>query len=596
MSEKDINGQAGIVNGEVVVTNPQEDGTPALLYPAEEGVTIFVNGEVLEAPLEVFEDDVIDLTPLVITEEASCTVNVSADTYSSELTVTPRRTFEYRILDTEMSRELKPRVEKDIKLEKAVTLEEADEQLKAKNVVFGIDFAALKNALDRASGEPEIVARGQKVREGENGRIDFQVATEIETITYDESSQKRIDFREKFRFPAVKKGELIAIVHPPVEGVSGQTVTGKVIMPKPVKSVKVKCGEGVELLEEKREIIAQRDGLLMVTGTVIKVVNFITHNGDVNLESGNIRFNGDVRIFGNIMENMLVDARGNIYVEGNGYGAAIKAGEGIQVTRNIIKCQVEGGLHFFLLEKVLMQVRILEKEYTAFLNALQQVASALAGKGEELDKNYFQRIARAVLQKLSSNIPERLNQIESIIKDNDDYQFESLKKTTGILQKMLAGKMEIDGMAVPQELGSSLRVFLDGGEEIMKDIPPLSAAYVQNSVIKHRGDIQITGAGSYYSLLQSGGGVTVQGVFRGGSIEAQGDVRVREFFFISTENVSNISHIRIKVPAHSSIYFDLVQEDVTVQVGKMVYRFDHDYSKVKIAYDPASGLLKLANF
>ena len=173
----------------------------------------------------------------------------------------------------------------------------------------------------------------------------------------------------------------------------------------------------------------------------IKVINFITHHGDVNLESGNIRFNGDVRIFGNIVENMLVEARGSIYVEGNGYGAVIKAGEGIQVTRNIIKCQVEGGLHFSLLEKVLMQVRILEKEYNAFLNALQQVVSALAGKGEELDKNYFQRIARAVLQKLSSSMPERLNQIESIIKGNEDYQFESLK-TLGLLQQMLAGKLK----------------------------------------------------------------------------------------------------------------------------------------------------------
>ena len=174
MSEKDINGQAGIVNGGVVVTNPQGDGTPALLYPADEGITIFVNGEVLEAPLEVYEDDVIDLAPLVITEEASCNVNVSADAYFAEITVTPRRTFEYRILDMEMSRVLKPQVEKEIKLEKVVTLEEANEQLKAKNVVFGIDFAALKNALDMASGEPEIVARGQKVQEGETDGLIFR--------------------------------------------------------------------------------------------------------------------------------------------------------------------------------------------------------------------------------------------------------------------------------------------------------------------------------------------------------------------------------------------------------------------------------------
>lgn len=596
MSEKNISGQAGVIEGKIIVTNPQGDGTPALLYPAEEGLTVIVNGELLESPLEVFEDDVIEITPLVLTEEARCTAKVSPDAYSAELTVFPRTVTEYQLVNTEMSNELKLQTKKDVKLEKAITLEEADAALKDKNIVYGLNFASLKSAVDRASGEPEVVAKGKELQEGVNGRIEFLASTEVETITHDESSQKNVDFRERFRFPVVKKSDLIAKVHPPVPGVSGQTVTGKVIVPKPVKNARFKCGEGVDFLEEKGEIIASRDGRLIINGSVIKVVNLITHNGDVNLESGNIHFSGDIRIYGNIMENMLVEAKGNLFIEGNGYGAVVKAGEGVQFTKNIIKCQVEGGLFFALLKEVVLQVSILEKEYSTFLSALQQVISSLAGKGQEPDKNFFRRIARAVLQKVPSNMPERLAKIESALKDNSNHQFDSLKKTLELLKSLFSGTLEMDGIEILENMGASLRDFLAEGENLLKEIPPLNASYVQNSVLKHSGDIKIVGAGSYYSRLQSGGSVTVDGVCRGGTIEADGDVRVKEFLIITTENAATTSHIRIKVPAHSVIYFDLVHEDVTVQVGKMVYRFDHDYYKVKVSYDSASGKLKLVNF
>ncbi len=597
MSEKDVSGQACIVDGKVVVNNPQGDGIPAVLYPAEEGVTVYVNNELLESPREVFEDDVIEITSPSKVEDARCVVSLTPDAYIAELTVFPRRTTEYKLPDTEMSNELKIKVEKAVKLEKILSLEEIEAQLKAKHVVFGIDYASIKIALERASGEPEIVAKGKKVQEGENGRIDFQTKTEVETITHEVNSQKQVDFRERFRFPSVSKGDLIAVVHPPVTGVPGETVTGKVIVPKPVRSVRFKCGEGVEFLEEKGEIIAQRDGRLIVSGNFIKVANLITHNGDVNLESGNVRFNGDIRIYGNITENMLVEARGDLFVNGNAYGAVVKAGGKIQFTRNVVKCQVEGGLHFALLKKIIQQISILEKEYAGFLNAVKKVVASLSEKGRELDVASLQRIIAAVSQKIPSSMKESLTKIESTLKDNDDRQFASLKKTIGLLQNVFSGKIDdIDSPLILNELGSSLRTFLTEVEDLLKEIPPLNVSYVQNSLLKHIGDIEITGAGSYYSFLQSGGRVNIHGVCRGGSIEAQGDVKVKEFCFISTESGSSASQVRIRVPIHSSIYFDLVHEDVTVQIGKIVYRFDNEYSKIKIGYDSESGMLKIVNF
>ena len=597
VSEIAKNGQIGIENGKVIVKDPQGEGSPAVIRPAGEGFTIIVNGELLESPQEVFENDAVEITPLVVVEEeARCILKISRDEFTVEMAVSPRQTIEYKLPDIEMSRELRLTVEKNVITEKTFTLEAAEAKLKEQNVVFGINMDSVKDVLEKASGEPETVATGLKPQEGKDGWVEFLKAVKLEKIDYDENVNTQVNFRERYRYPLVEKGEVVAIVHPPEEGIDGQTVNGKIVSPKAVKSAKVVLDDGVDFLEAKGEIIAGRDGRLSVNGEMIGVSNVISHTGDINMESGNLHFNGDIQIIGNVTEDMLVEAKGDLYVQGNGYGANIRAGAGIQFTQNVIKCDVQGGLRVALLKEVLSLVTPLEKDYQFFLNSLGQIISSLAEKEQAIDKTYFQRIILALMQKMPSSIMELLNGIITILEDNDDQQFDNIKKTAGLMRNMLSGKLELDSMTIPNKLAGNLYTFRKMGEEQTNTIPPLVVSYVQNSNVKHSGEIQIVGAGSYYSSLQSGGTVTVQGVCRGGSIEAQGDVRVKEFVFISTESATDASNVRIKVPAESAIYFDLVHEDVVVQVGKLIHKFENEQSKVKIAYDQETGLLKVVNF
>jgi hypothetical protein len=143
-----------------------------------------------------------------------------------------------------------------------------------------------------------------------------------------------------------------------------------------------------------------------------------------------------------------------------------------------------------------------------------------------------------------------------------------------------------------------LAAVLDKFKEQLEDIPVFSASYHQNSDISHGGEINVVGPGSYLSNLKAGEGVNVQGVFRGGSIEARGDVRVKEFVYLAaaTESLAKKPAIRIKVPAHSTIIFGKVHVDTTVQVGKFVYRFNKKGERVKVGYNSESGMLQVTNF
>ena len=595
MTGENSDGKIGIENGNIKVTDPEGSGGPAVLYPPGEGAVIFVNGEPVRGPVRVGTGDRVEVEVSTTKEEPGVEVKISPDELYAYLAVHPAYITSYILKDAEMRAQLEPSLQRVVEEEKAVDVAQVEEILESKNITFGLDYAAIKEAVDKADGEFKLIAKGEEMEEGRDGWVEYLVSTEVEFISYNDE-EERVDYRERYRFPTVKKGEVIAVVHPPAEGRPGKTVTGKVLIPKSVKAAKVRCGEGVDFKDNNRELVALKEGRLIVRGNHVKVVNLYVHNGNVDLESGNIRFSGDVRIYGNVMEGMTVDSQGDLLIEGSGYGAVIRAGGEIKTAKNLIKCSVEGGLIYSTLKVMISLVEELKEEYLNFLNNFKQVVKGLSQKGETVDEKYISRIISVLMQKnneLQENIKKLVEQYEGFK--------ESASETLGEIVSLLATLKEdpsyFGNVTELSRLEKLLNAYAKETEETFENVPSLEAAYIQNSTVKHSGDINITGAGSYFSSLYAEGKVSVSGVFRGGIIEAGGDVFVNEFVFISTSAESSSKRsVNIKVPANTFIYFNKVTEDSAVQVGKLIYRFDSNYSRVRVGYDKEEGMLKLTSF
>lgn len=590
-------GLIGIVKGKFKVIDPQEGGKRAQLYPPEEGVIVFINGNLVESAIEVGEEDTIESVPLTFTEDPRLEVKISSDALLAFLAVYPRRTVSHFLQDEEPSPVLKPRVGKKEERENTFTLLDVENELKSKGVVYGIDYHAVKECLEKADGEFRVIARGKEVKEGKDGWVEFLINPEVEVITYSENTN-RVDYRERFRYPSVKKGDVIALVHPPEEGVPGQTVTGRIIPPKPVKKARIRCGEGVDFAEKETKVVALRDGRLVVKGNSVKVVNLLVHHGDVDLESGNFRFPGDIVIYGNVTEGMLVEALGDVRVEGSAYGATIRAGGGIEIARNAIRCRIEGGLFHSLLKEILPLLKQLSGQYSVFLENLREVLKEVYSRGHRVSGNTLWQIVQAVREKVAPQMDDHLKRLEKLLEKKEYSYLDELRKMLEIFKHAIAFQREENFAPELERLSDSLQRMIDKFQTVLDDLPLFTAAYVQSSSINHAGNVIITGTGCYFSTVNAAGEVKIQGVFRGGSIDAGGNVRVKEFIYISTaaELGGGKSPIRIKVPAHASIYFDLVYEDTVVQVGKMVYRFEQKRSKVRVAYDSSSGKLKILNY
>lgn len=153
-----------------------------------------------------------------------------------------------------------------------------------------------------------------------------------------------IDIREAQQRSLVQAGQLVAETRYKNPPVPGKTVTGQVIH-APLPAFDIKLGDGIAQREPGR-YYATEDGIPIFEDSVLMVNKTFVHPGDVDLKSGNIRFDGPVEIKGSIDTGAVVDVIGPLTVLGTIRGGMVYSKNGITVKQGIVttdkgfvKCQ-----------------------------------------------------------------------------------------------------------------------------------------------------------------------------------------------------------------------------------------------------------------
>ena len=220
----------------------------------------------------------------------------------------------------------------------APSVEDIQAALSAADVRFGISEDVVKQLAQRllAGSLNQLlvaVARGQAPLPPNHGDVEFSFPhqTQVGAVQADGA----IDFRETNRFPAVKEGDLLAQTLPPKDGVPGKSVRGDEIPVDPPEAVELAAGEGARLEEAGgvQKVFAAIDGGASVqTVTVgtpegghkahtVSIRPVIQIAGDVNYETGNVDFKGNVEVKGSVTGGFRVAATGDVSV-----GASVEAG------------------------------------------------------------------------------------------------------------------------------------------------------------------------------------------------------------------------------------------------------------------------------
>jgi uncharacterized protein (DUF342 family) len=141
------------------------------------------------------------------------------------------------------------------------------------------------------------------------------------------------DFREVEAVVQVKAGTPLARLQPPGPGIPGRDAQGNSIPAAPGKPAQFIPGPGTRISEDGQTLLADCDGALIMRGGAVSVSALLELGKGVDFHTGNIRFDGEVRVKGNVAEGFRIEAGGDIRIEGDAEGATLVSSRGnVQVT------------------------------------------------------------------------------------------------------------------------------------------------------------------------------------------------------------------------------------------------------------------------
>lgn len=229
----------------------------------------------------------------------------------------PKAEYHFEISKDKLSATLKWDVLKDRQIP---PVRDVVESMRRAGIVYGIDEGHLRKTLPK--GVDFIAAKGTDAVKGQDASIEryFDLSQRGKAASADNG---RVDFKNLQLFVLVKKDDLLARRIPHTAGTPGKNVFGDEIHSKPGKPRPVPSGKNTRIQNEN-DVVADIDGQVVDSGTMISVDPRFEVSGNVDLSTGNIEFNGSVHVRGDVEQGFKVKATGDVEIGGAVAGGSVE--------------------------------------------------------------------------------------------------------------------------------------------------------------------------------------------------------------------------------------------------------------------------------
>ncbi len=213
--------------------------------------------------------------------------------------------------------------------------EELVKILKEKNIIFGIKYNVIESICkNKETVFNELVAEGIPHIHGADARVEYAFDKDYKAKPQI-MEDGRVDFKNMGFVEMVHAGDLLATKIPLTKAKAGTTVTGKTIAGKNGKEIVLKLGKNVSLSSDGLRVISDVDGTVTLEGDKITVSNLLELKKDIGVETGNISFQGQVIVNGNVTNGYAVECEGDLIINGVVEGAILKSNGNIVISRGI---------------------------------------------------------------------------------------------------------------------------------------------------------------------------------------------------------------------------------------------------------------------
>lgn len=218
----------------------------------------------------------------------------------------------------------------------AVAQEAVLRALEQKGVISGILFDAINAAVAAERADNVLIAAGRPPQHGQDGYLQNLLPSAKERRPKVDVFGKA-DYRDLGEILVVQEGGSLMRKIPPTQGEPGETVLGQVIPAKPGKQVMFAAGlSGTRVSPVDPDLL-----LAAITGQPVVVSNGIKVEPTfvvraVTVASGNIDFDGTVKVLEDVQSGMVIRATGDVHIGGTVEMAAIDAGGDIVIAGGVI--------------------------------------------------------------------------------------------------------------------------------------------------------------------------------------------------------------------------------------------------------------------
>lgn len=217
------------------------------------------------------------------------------------------------------------------------TENEITSALKLNGVRQGIIKGAIYEIIkgNKTSGERILIAEGKLPVDGQDGYFEYFFERNINHAP-ELNEDGSVNYSNIILFEQVEEGQKLAVYHPAVRGVYGYDVTGKLIHPKNGQNLPRLTGKNITILDDEVTYVSTVKGCIEEKNGTITISSVYVVKGDVTLSTGNIKFDGDVEVKGDVRPRSIIEATGNIIINGSVEAAFIKAGKDVLVKQGVL--------------------------------------------------------------------------------------------------------------------------------------------------------------------------------------------------------------------------------------------------------------------
>ena len=212
---------------------------------------------------------------------------------------------------------------------------EITRDLNAYGIKVGIQEEVIKAFVaNREYCKDILIAKGEPPVQGKDAKIEYLFNTNP-NLKPKKNEDGTVDYHQLNTINHVESGQCLARLEKEVQGENGTNVYGEAVPPRQVKAKKFSFSNNIRVSEDGTELYAMVTGHVSLVNDKVFVADVYEVPADVDNTTGDITYDGNVLVKGNVKSGFKIVTKGDIIVEGVVEGAELQAGGQIIIKRGV---------------------------------------------------------------------------------------------------------------------------------------------------------------------------------------------------------------------------------------------------------------------